>query len=128
MSPHGGVIDRREMRTAKLLAYLLGWSLTRDGVPVPMALALPEQARVDTIRSLDPDRAVEIHAVIEAHEDATEIARAAQKKNPRWCATRRRDLRLAIQCGWRVEWVRALDVDDYDTLIELVSQPSGDDD
>lgn len=84
MSPHGGLIDRREVRTAKVLAYLIGWSLTKtkDGTPapVPMSPELPEQARLDTIRALDPDRFEEMHKAIEAHEDAMATERAAQKK------------------------------------------------
>lgn len=81
MSPHADVLNRREVRTAKILAYLLGWSLTDDdGTPAPMAPTLPEQTRLDTIRSLDPDRAVEMWHAIEAHEDAMDQARQAQKK------------------------------------------------
>lgn len=81
MSPHADVLNRREVRTAKILAYLIGWSLTDDdGTPVPMTPTLPEHERIDTIRSLDPDRAVEIHQAIEAHEEAIDKARATQKK------------------------------------------------
>jgi hypothetical protein len=75
-----GVLDRRWVRTAKLLAYVIGWSLTKDGAPVPMSPDLPEQDRIDVFRALDPDRAVQIHEAIEAHETAMEQERAAQKK------------------------------------------------
>lgn len=78
-----GTLNRRWVRTGKILAYLLGWSLTRDGEPrepIPFSLAMSEQDRIDTIRSLDPDRAVEIYKAIEAHEEATDQKRAAQKK------------------------------------------------
>lgn len=78
--PHGFDIDRREVRTAKIVAYLTGWSLTLGDKPVPMSPDLPEQTRRDTIRSLDPDRAFEIYKAIEAHEQATDEERAAQKK------------------------------------------------
>lgn len=77
--PHG-LVNRREVRTAKIDAYLLGWSLTKKGVPVPMSPELDPQTRIDTIRSLDADRAVEIVAAIERHVDATDAERAAQKK------------------------------------------------
>jgi hypothetical protein len=81
MAPHaGGPVNRREVRTAKILAYLIGWSLMRDGVPVPMSPELPESSRLDTIRSLDPDRAMEIHQAIEAHEQQMDAAREEQKK------------------------------------------------
>lgn len=71
--------DSREVRTAKVLAYLMGWSFTRKGEPVPFSVSLPEQARLDTIRALDPDTFDEIHHAIEAHEDAMVKARAAEK-------------------------------------------------
>jgi hypothetical protein len=85
ISPYGVGVNRREVRTAKIAAYLLGWSLTRDGKPVPMTPLggdMDEQERIDTIRGLDPDRAAEIHKAIEAHEDAEAAARAALKKTP----------------------------------------------
>ena len=76
-------LDRREVRTAKVEAYLLGWSLTTDdGTPVPMTPDMPYADRLATIRNLDPERFTEIHAAIEAHEQAVEAARAAQKKIP----------------------------------------------
>lgn len=71
--------NRAETRTAKLLAYILGWSLTRDEKPVAYSLALPEQARLDTLRALDPDLAVEIHEAIESHETAEAKRRTARK-------------------------------------------------
>src|SRR3954464_12266481 len=61
-------MNRREVRTAKVLTYLVGWSLTDEGMPVPMSAVLSEADRLDTIRSLDPDRFDEIHGAIEAHE------------------------------------------------------------
>lgn len=80
ISPDGAVLNRREVRTAKILAYLIGWSLTNDGTPVPYSLELPEQTRLDTIRNLDPDRAIEIYTAIEAHEAQMTQERAAKKK------------------------------------------------
>ena len=71
---------RRWVRTAKIVAYVIGWSLTRQDAPIPMSPDLSEQDRIDTIHGLDPDRAAEIHAAIEAHEKAMAEARAAQKK------------------------------------------------
>ena len=79
IAPHG-LQNRREVRTAKIDAYLLGWSLTKKGVPVPMSPELPAQTRVDTIRALHQDRAVEIYDAIEAHEEKMAAERAAQKK------------------------------------------------
>lgn len=74
-------VNRREVRTAKVLTYLLGWTLTNNGKPVPMSTDLTETARLDTIRSLDPDRFNEIHQAIEAHETAVVMERAAEKKD-----------------------------------------------
>jgi hypothetical protein len=68
-------LDRKHFRTAKVLAYLIGWSLTNKGRPVPYSPELPERTRTDTLRSLSPDRFDEIHQAIEAHEAAQ-----AQKK------------------------------------------------
>lgn len=80
MSPHALLLDRRQVRTAKLLAYIIGWSLTIDGTPVPMSQDLPEDVRNDTLRNLDPDRALEIYTAIETHEEAMATARAEEKK------------------------------------------------
>lgn len=80
IAPHG-LTNRRVVRTAKIDAYLLGWSLTKKGVPVPMSLAsetFSAQARLDTIRSLSQRRAIEIYDAIEAHEAAMD----AKKKIP----------------------------------------------
>ena len=46
---------RGSVRTVLILTYLVGWSLTRDGQPVPYGPQLSEQERTDTIRNLDPD-------------------------------------------------------------------------
>jgi hypothetical protein len=85
MSPHAFQVDRREVRTAKVVAYLLGWSFTDgehpgEGQPVPMSPDLPESTRIDTIRSLDPDDFEAIHTAIESHERLMAEARAAAKK------------------------------------------------
>lgn len=73
-------LNRREVRTAKVLMYLLGWSLTNDGTPVPMSPDVPEAARLATLNNLDPDSFDEIHTAIATHEVAMEAERAALKK------------------------------------------------
>lgn len=80
ISPYGVGVNRREVRTAKIDAYLLGWNLTKKGAPVPMSPELPENVRTDTLRNLNSDRAVEIHKAIEAHETKEAAAREALKK------------------------------------------------
>ena len=72
--------DRSRLRSVKILAYLIGWSLMRDGQPVPYAPGLPEQDRLDTLRALDHELAVEMHEAIEAHETSEERRRADAKK------------------------------------------------
>jgi hypothetical protein len=80
ISPYGVGVNRREVRTAKIDAYLLGWNLTKKDTVVPMSPELPENVRTDTIRNMKSARAVEIHKAIEAHETALETADAALKK------------------------------------------------
>jgi hypothetical protein len=75
-------IDRREVRTAKVLAYLVGWSFTNNGAPVPMSPDLPDTVRISTINNLDPERFAEIFHAIEAHETAMEAERAREKNAP----------------------------------------------
>jgi hypothetical protein len=76
-------LNRREVRTAKVLTYLLGWSLVDDdGAPFAFSPVLPEAERLDAIRSLDPDRFTEIHAAIQKHEEAYAAEQAKKKKIP----------------------------------------------
>lgn len=72
-------LNRREVRTAKVILYLLGWSLTNNGAPVPMSPDIPEATRLATLRNLDPDAFDEIHRAIETHEAAMTAERAAAK-------------------------------------------------
>lgn len=63
----------KHVRTAKVAAYLVGWTLTDDdGRAVPMSAQLPENERIDTIRNLDPDAFDEIYEALEAHEKAVQ--------------------------------------------------------
>lgn len=78
MWPDNG--NRRYTRSARILAYLVGWSLTKDNAPVPYTLSMPETDRLSYIDNLDPDRFDEIHEAIVAHETAARQAREAQKK------------------------------------------------
>jgi hypothetical protein len=68
---------------AKILAYLVGWSLVGlDEQPLPYSLELPENVRRDTIRSLDKGTYSELSSVINRHERAEEAAADAKKKTP----------------------------------------------
>jgi hypothetical protein len=73
-------LNRREVRDAKVLAYLLGWSLTDEGKPVAFSPDLPDAQRSATLGNLSPERFNEIHDAIEAHEEAMAAERAALKK------------------------------------------------
>jgi len=79
-------MDTRQVRTSKVLAYLLGWSLTQDDKPIPYSIDMPEQARIDALRSLDPESFTEIHKAIDAHEDKGN-ADAKAAKNDKGGAT-----------------------------------------
>jgi hypothetical protein len=68
---------------AKILAYLIGWSLVGlDGHPLPYSLELPERERRDTVRSLNKATYRELAAVLDRHEKAEEAALDAKKKTP----------------------------------------------
>lgn len=128
ISLYGVGVNRREVRTAKIAAYVLGWNLTKGGQPVPMGPAagdLPDNVRTDTIRALKADRAVEIHKAIEAHEAADDQTLADLKKNAHYEASRRSDLNLALRTGWDVRAIRRLSVDDHRRLIDLLTAKPG---
>ena len=62
-------LDSREVRTAKVLVYLVGWSLIDKALkPIPMSPDLPESVRLSAIRSVDPESFTEMHDAIRAHE------------------------------------------------------------
>jgi hypothetical protein len=81
--------DAREMKAMQayptlaepglVMAYLLDWTITNDGTPVPVAgLARPDLAAV--LDNLDEDAFDELHAAVAAHRKAMADERAAQKK------------------------------------------------
>jgi pectin methylesterase-like acyl-CoA thioesterase len=72
-------LDPKAVQTAKVLAYLVGWSLTDDGAPVPMSPTLSVADRLSTLRSVDGDTFREIRDAIDAHEKAVEEASTARK-------------------------------------------------
>lgn len=71
-------ISRGTVRTEKVLTYLVGWSLTDDGQPVPISPQVPRQDRIDTIRMLSTDRFDEIFQAILTHEEGA----SSEKKVP----------------------------------------------
>lgn len=75
-------MQSKAVMTARVLGYLVAWSLTDEGAPVPMTLEMSEKERLDTINSLDPDTFAEIREAIEAHETAVEKAITDSKNVP----------------------------------------------
>lgn len=62
-------METRQIRTSKVLAYLVGWSLTHKGKPILYSPDMPENARVAELNDLDRETFAEIHKAIDAHED-----------------------------------------------------------
>lgn len=78
----GVEVDLVEAGTAKVLAYLLDWSLkdlAGQVIPIFGPSAIPLESAID---SIDPESYTEILRAIEAHETAMQAERAAQKKIP----------------------------------------------
>lgn len=79
-TPDGPQVDMVEAGTAKVLAFLLDWSLKDPAgqvIPIFGPGAIPLEAAID---SIDPDSYTEILRAIEAHETAMQAERDAQKK------------------------------------------------
>jgi hypothetical protein len=72
-------LDPKSVQMAKVLAYLVGWSLTDDGEPVPMTPTLSVAERRAALRSVDGDTFREIRDAIDAHEKAVEQASLDRK-------------------------------------------------
>jgi len=72
-------LQRKEIRTALVNTYVVGWSLTRGGVPVRMTPELPDNERLATIRSLSAEAFDLIYAAIDTHVDAMKQADDAEK-------------------------------------------------
>lgn len=82
MRADGEAIDRVKVGLAKILTYLLDWSIEdADGKRV-VILDQPVSAVEGALNALDPDSYREILTAIEAHEEAMEQAREAEKNAP----------------------------------------------
>jgi len=70
----------RQTGLAKILAYLVDWSLTDlEGKPAVIR-GRPEDEVTACLNNIDPDSFGEILAAVEDHEQATATARAQEKK------------------------------------------------
>lgn len=68
-------LNPAQVGTTKILAYVIGWSFVdANGAPVPFS----ESA----LNNLDPESFAEITQAIDAHEEATDKARAERKNVP----------------------------------------------
>lgn len=67
---------------AKILAYVIGWSLCGPDGPVPYSVEMPDTTRRDTVRSLDKATARELIAALDRHEQAVEAQREEKKTIP----------------------------------------------
>lgn len=67
---------------AKVIAYLLGWSLVDlDGGPLAYSTQMPDTDRRDTLRSLDKATLREIVSAIDRHESQQDAARDTKKND-----------------------------------------------
>lgn len=73
-------LNPREVRTARVLAYVVGWSLMHHGTPVPMSPSLPESERNDTFRAMTPEAFDVIANALDDHITAMDQERADEKK------------------------------------------------
>ena len=73
-------METRQIRTSKVLVYLVGWSLTHKGQPIAYSPDMPENVRVDVLNSLDRPTFSEIYTAIDEHEDKVDAALAKNAK------------------------------------------------
>lgn len=76
---NGDQLDSAKVGLAKILVYLLDWSIT-DADDKPVVIRdQPVSAMESALDALDPESFTEILRAIEQHDDAMEKARAAEK-------------------------------------------------
>jgi hypothetical protein len=63
----------------RVLAFLVDWTITDEGKPVPYR-DLDRAGRIATLNNMDPGDFKEIRNAIDEHEEAVEAAREAAKK------------------------------------------------
>lgn len=73
-------VDPLKVGLETTLAYLLDWTLTDDGRPVPIREQAPEAVRA-ALNALEYDVYQEIRAAIDAHVLRQDLARAEEKKS-----------------------------------------------
>lgn len=68
-----------EVGLQMVLAYLIDWTITDDGAPVPIRHATIDEKK-SLLNALDPEDFAEIREAINRHEERIEQERAAEKK------------------------------------------------
>jgi hypothetical protein len=73
-------LDRMQLGLATMLAYLVDWTLTDDNGQLVEIRGLPPEDLAVILDSLTPEDFKEISTAIDAHSEAMEAFRAAEKK------------------------------------------------
>lgn len=71
--------DAMRVSLERVYAYLLDWSITDDGKPVPYR-DIDRQGRIDTLNSMTPEAFTEVRDAIDTHIATEEEAIEAEKK------------------------------------------------
>lgn len=75
----GETIDSARVGVCRVSTYLLDWSITdAEGLPVVIR-DQPQAVVVSALRALDPESFTEVLNAVDAHDDAMEKARVAEK-------------------------------------------------
>lgn len=73
--------DAMRVSLERVLAYLVDWSITDNGKPVPYR-DIDRQGRIDTLNSMTPEGFIEIRDAIDHHIATEDEAIEAEKKIP----------------------------------------------
>jgi hypothetical protein len=111
----GTELDHDKVGLTKIVAYLIGWSLTdKDGKPVTYSPDLPESVRDDLINNLTTRRYVEISEAIDAYEKRLEDSH----NRPGWREAVLTDIALAKATGMSYGDIAALPESVHRVLLE----------
>lgn len=75
-------VNRLQIGLTTITAYLLDWSLRTDADAPVVIRGVPEADLVAALDALDPESFTEIREAIEAHEQAMDAERTAEKNDP----------------------------------------------
>ena len=113
-------LDYEQTGIAKIVAYLLEWSLTDDtGAVVPIR-DQPAEVVEAAVLGLDPLSFKDVHNLIAAHETAQFAELEAEKKNPRYVDGILEDLYVCRIMGWTYWDLMDLPLEVYEVLIDQI--------